>query len=174
MRPNKKLMFRRRMQIDPPMVTRRKADVMPINSITLSVIMIVATFVAAAYAEDKGAAKQRLVEYIYSGDDIRVDRQIAAEVKNALKQSSDFTLSGGQKPGTLIIFSPKGANEKLVNKRCKDFYVVEFLLVDSPEWDLFDSPNKIGEGKGSCRCDDPKTCALQIVRDARKTVRKIK
>jgi hypothetical protein len=88
-----------------------------------------------------------------------------------LKDSPDFTLSEGQKHGTIIIYVPS-VKVKQVGKQCKALYTWKIYLIDDHEWSLDKSP-KLMEGNGSCKIDDLKTCALQIVNSAKKAVRKI-
>jgi hypothetical protein len=138
-------------------------------TIIVGLIVAVVTFTATAYAEDKATDKRRLVEYWQFGDS-KWSNGLATEVKSAINHSSDFMLTGKQKPGTLIIDVPKQVAIELVGERQRAFYIVRFWVVDDPDKD---TNHMLSELEGSCWADEMKACADQIIKDARKAARKI-
>jgi hypothetical protein len=132
-------------------------------------ILVAFVFSAIACGEDNGKFERRLVEYWQFGDS-KWSNGLATEVKSAINHSSDFTLTGKQKPGTLIIDVPKQVAIELVGKRKRAFYIVRIWVVDDPDKD---ANHMLSEFEGSCWADDMKTCAVQIIDDARKVVEKI-
>jgi hypothetical protein len=138
----------------------------------IGLIAVAITLIPSADAEKNGINDRRLVEYWRTGDD-NLSAQLEKEVVSALKHSPDFILSGGQKPGTLIIDVPHNVLIKPVGKRLKAFYTVRFSLVDGPDYDLFNH-STLSAIEGSCWKDDIKTCAAQILGAAKRAAKKIK
>jgi len=134
---------------------------MTLPSIRWSVIIAVLLVVQSA--AEAASTKPTLVE-VWSGGDDSLTTGLRNVLENAFKSSSDFTLSSGKKPGTLIVTIPTHVEWKLAGKRTKVFYTVEFTSVDN---------QPLGVSKGSCLDDVMTKCANKIVRDATALVHKV-
>jgi|SRR5580700_747879 hypothetical protein len=126
----------------------------------VAVALVLATCAAAA-----DGVKPTLVEVWCVGDD-GLTLGLRDALENAFKSSSDFQLSSGKKPGTLVVTIPTNVvwkQAKQADKRTKVLYRVEFASADD---------KTISKSTGSCWDDALTKCAAQIVKDARIVVRK--
>jgi hypothetical protein len=85
-------------------------------------------------------------------------------LESAFKSSSDFTLSSGKKPGTLVVLIPSHVKWNQIGTRTQVLSSVEFASTDN---------ENIGVSTGSCWDDALAKCAAQIVKDAKIAARKI-
>lgn len=104
------------------------------------------------------------VEVWCHGDDVLTIR-LRDALESTFKSSSDFLMSYGKKPKTLVVTIPSHVEWKQVGKRTRILYAVEFTSVNDQK------PGKI---KGSCWDDDLTKCTTRIVKDANIAARKIK
>jgi hypothetical protein len=123
---------------------------------------LAAFLIVAACATSASAATATLVEVWTVGDDGYTLR-LRDAMEAAFRSSPDFTLSGGQKPGTLVVQIPTNVAWKNVGRRTKVLYNVEFKAVDG---------TKISADTGSCWDNSFAKCAAHIVKDARIIARK--
>lgn len=107
--------------------------------------------------------KLTLVEVWCRGDD-GLTLKLRDTLETALKSSSEFHLSSGKKPGTLIITIPLHVGWQVVGNRTQVLYSVEFASTENQD---------LGSGTGSCWEDALSKCARKIVKDAKITARKI-
>ncbi len=91
------------------------------------------------------------------GDD-SLSQKLAANVERAFKDSPDFALSSGRKPGTLVVTIPTNVAWNKVGKKTQVSYTVKFSSLDGQE---------IGLHNGVCWEDTLGKCASQIVKDAK-------
>lgn len=97
-----------------------------------------------------------IVDVRCDGDD-GLTQRVCAALKDEFKAAPDFTLSIGNKSGTLIVRVPTNVDWKQVGKRMKVKYRAEFTTT---------SDQKIGATAGSCWEDELKKCAAQVVKHA--------
>jgi len=117
----------------------------------------------AAYDHAVGtmqAASGKPVEVWGGGDDALTVR-LRDALEDAFRSSADFHLSGGKKPGTLVITLPSNVGWKTVAGRTQVLYTAEFTS----------DGQKLGGSKGSCWGDALAKCAAQIVKDAKGAAR---
>jgi hypothetical protein len=104
------------------------------------------------------------VEVQRVGDDALTSR-LRDALEDALKNSGDFMLSDGKKPGTLIVKIPNHVSWKNGSGgRTHVLYKVEFATVDA---------GVIGRVTGSCWEDSLSKCAARVIIAARNAVRKL-
>jgi hypothetical protein len=90
---------------------------------------------------------------VWTGSDDGLTQRLRQEIENKLKVSSDFVLSSGKRPGTLVITMPTHVAWKQMGTRTRLHYSMEFASADG-------SP--LGKSEGSCWEDDMAACAAQI------------
>lgn len=125
--------------------------------------VILAVLLVVQFKVEAASNKPTFVEVWCGGDDGLTIR-LRDVLENVFEASSDFVLSWGNKPGTLIVTIPTHVGWKEDGKRTRVFYNVVFTTVD-------DRP--LGSYKGSCWDDAMKKCAYKIVKDAKVAARKI-
>jgi hypothetical protein len=125
--------------------------------------VIIAVVLVVQSAAEAASTKPTLVE-VWSGGDDSLTTGLRNVLENALKSSSDFVLSRGKKPGTLIVPIPTHVEWKRAGKRTEVFYTVEFTSVDN---------QPLGVSKGSCWDDVMTKCANKIVKDATAVAHKV-
>lgn len=94
---------------------------------------------------------------VWGGADDGLTIRLRDALKDAFRSSTDFHLSSGNKPGTLVITLPSNVEWKQVGGRTQVLYTAEFAS---------DGQN-LGGSKGSCWDDALAKCAAQIVKDAK-------
>jgi hypothetical protein len=136
---------------------------MPLTSLAtrLSVILAVSLLVACGVAS---AQTPRTLVEVWKGGDDGLTNKLADALKDAFKSSSDFQLSTGKKPGTLVATIPSNVEWKQVGKRTKVLYKVNFASVDN---------RPVGASEGSCWDDALAKCANKIVKDATAVAAKV-
>ncbi len=125
--------------------------------------VIIAVLLVMQSTAGADSAKPTLVE-VWSGGDDSLTKGLRNVLENAFKSSSDFVLSSGKKPGTLIVTIPTHVEWKRAGTRTKVFYTVEFTSADN---------QPLGTSTGSCWDDALTKCATKIITDARVAARKI-
>ncbi len=108
-------------------------------------------------------AKPTPVE-VWTGGDDSLTHGLRYEVENRFKRSSDFVLSSGKKPGTLIVTIPTHVAWTKNGTRTHVRYKVEFSSSDGVG---------IGKSSGSCWDDNFAACAAQIHRGAQRAAHKL-
>jgi hypothetical protein len=132
---------------------------------TSRVSVIIALSLLVAWESASAQAPPTLVEVWCVGDD-GLTHGLRDAVENAFKSSSDFQLSSGKKPGTLVVTIPTNVvwkQAKQADKRTKVLYGVEFASADN---------KTISKSTGSCWDDALTKCADRIVNEARTAARK--
>lgn len=100
---------------------------------------------------------------VWSGGDDGLTQRLRVVLEEAFKASSDFRLSNGKRPGTLLVTIPSNVEWEHVGKRTRVLYTVEFA-----------SGNKnLGAHHGSCWEEELRKCAAQIVKRAQISASKI-
>ena len=130
----------------------------------LSVIIAVSLLVV--WESASAQAPPTLVEVWCVGDD-GLTHGLRDALENAFKSSSDFQLSSGKKPGTLVVTIPTNVvrkRAKQADKRTKVLYGVEFASADD---------KTISKSTGSCWDDALTKCATEIAKDAKVVARKL-
>ena len=107
--------------------------------------------------------KVTLVEVWCVGDD-GLTTKLRNRLENGFKSSSDFQLSVGKKPGTLIVTIPTNVGWKVVDGRTQVLFTVEFATVDNQH---------LGTREGSCWEDALSECTNEIVKTAKTAAHKI-
>lgn len=109
------------------------------------------------------AANPIAVEVWTVGDDV-LSLRLRDALESALSKSSEFTLSSGKKPGTLILTIPTNVHWKKIGARTKVSYIAEFTSVEN---------TSLGSAKGSCWDDNFVKCASNILKQAKVAARKM-
>ncbi len=129
---------------------------------SMAAVSLFATLCAAKADQ----ARPTLVEVWCVGDD-GLTQRLRDALENAFKSSSNFRLSSGKKPGTLVVTIPTNVvweQAKQADRRTKVLYSVEFASADD---------QNISSSTGSCWDDALAKCAAQIVKNAKTAARKI-
>jgi len=108
-------------------------------------------------------AKPTPVE-VWTGGDDGLTQRLREEIENKFKSSSDFVLSSGKKPGSLIVTIPTHIAWTQKGARTYVRYKVEFLSSDDA---------RSGKSSGSCWDDNLADCAAQIYRVAQRAAHKL-
>lgn len=124
---------------------------------------IAAAAVLIVSANPAAADEPRRVEVWHGGDDIYT-LGLAYALENAFRAASDFTMSAGNKPGTLVVTIPTNLTWKRCLGRTTVFYVVEFTS---------DEGHSLGSVSGSCSKNAFAKCAQKILAEARLAANKI-
>jgi len=138
---------------------------MPINPGTASHLaaMFAASLSVVACAVSPSSAKPTPVEVWRGGDDGLTSR-FADAIETAFRTSSDFMLSSGKKPGTLVVTIPTNVSWKKIGNRTQVLYTVTFTPAASQQ---------LGASMGSCWDDALSECAGHVFRDAQIAASKI-
>ena len=121
-------------------VENRKTN-LKLRSSTASFHMLFAAVIVSVFCTRSAAAPgPTLIEFCHAGDD-GLSQRLADEVDKALSRSSDFIVSSGRKPSTLIVTIPTNVDWKQIDKQTRAFYKVEFSSTDG---------RNLGSYKGSC------------------------
>jgi hypothetical protein len=127
------------------------------------VIIFIGSILSACSANSP-SIKPKPVEVWCSGDD-GLTLRLRDSVENELQSSSDFVLSYGEKPGTLVVTIPTNVRWEGIGKRPKAFYTVAFTSIKG---------QNIGVSEGSCWDDELTKCSAEILKDAKAASYKIK
>ena len=92
-------------------------------------IGIAAFMATTTWAIGVASTKSTPIEFWHVGDDALSER-LAEQTESLLMRSSDFKLSSGRKPGTLIVTIPTNVEWKRIDKRDRVRYTVEFSSTD--------------------------------------------
>ena len=111
------------------------------------------------------AEKGRTSVEVWCGGDDNLTQGVCRNVYDEFASTTDFVLTEEGHTGALIVNIPTNVRWKQHGKRIRIFYVVEFLS---------NNEKKLRKKRGECWEDDLKTCASQVLRQARLAVRKIK
>jgi hypothetical protein len=95
---------------------------------------------------------------VWIGSDDGLTIRLRDALESAFKSSSDFALSFGKKPGTLLATIPDGVEWKKSFGRTKVLYTVKFTSVED---------HNLGASSGSCWESTLQKCAARIVIDAK-------
>ncbi len=106
---------------------------------------------------------QTLVEVWCGGDD-NLTQGVCRALDTEIASAPDFIVSSGEKPGTLIVRIPTNVNWRDNGLGTTVFYTVEFKSING---------KKLSVKKGRCSENDLKTCASQIVKQAKVAARKL-
>lgn len=133
---------------------------MQITSLEARLSVIIAVSLVVGWESASAQAPPTLVEVWCVGDD-GLTHGLRDALENAFKSSSDFQLSSGKKPGTLVVTIPTNVvwkQAKQADRRTKVLYRVEFASADD---------KTISKSAGSCWDDALMKCADRIVKEAR-------
>lgn len=101
---------------------------------------------------------------VWGGADDGLTIRLRDALKDAVRSSADFHLSGGKEPGTFVITLPSNVGSQQVGGRTQVLYTAEFASPDG---------QNLGGSKGSCLDDALAKCAAQIIKDAKIAAGKI-
>jgi hypothetical protein len=101
---------------------------------------------------------------VWTGGDDGLTQRLRHEIENKFKSSSDFVLSSGKKPETLILTIRTHVAWSQKGTRTHVRYKVEFSSSDDIG---------IGKSSGSCWDDSLAECAAQIYGGAQRAARKL-
>jgi hypothetical protein len=130
------------------------------TSLVARLSLIIAVSFLVAWASASSQVPPTPVEVRCDGDDGLTNR-LREALENAFQSSSDFRLSSGEKPATLVVTIPTNVmwtKAKRADKRTKVVYKVEFASADD---------KAISESTGTCWDDALRKCADRIVKEAR-------
>jgi hypothetical protein len=102
---------------------------------------------------------------VWGGADDGLTIRLKDALKDAFRSSSEFHLSGGKEPGTLVITLPSNVGSQQVGGRTQVLYMAEFASSGGQD---------LGESKGSCWDDALAKCAAQIFKDAKIAAGKVR
>jgi len=134
---------------------------MQMNLLLLFLVCLVPVFQKASSPVKQ---TQTLVEVWCGGDD-NLTQGVCRALDREVASTPEFIVSIGEKPGTLIVRIPTNVNWKENGQGTTVFYTVEFKST---------SGKKLATKKGACSENDLKTCATQIVRQAKIVARKLR
>ncbi|HWA91968.1 MAG TPA: hypothetical protein VG889_18150 [Rhizomicrobium sp.] len=123
-----------------------------------------ATFAAVALSNCACVAQPlpRTPVEVWRGGDDGLTSRFGDAVNEAFRASSTFTLSYGNKPGTLIVTIPTNVSWKPIGTRTQVTYAVTFATPDQ---------RSLGSSTGTCFDDALSDCAAHILRDAQVAVK---
>ena len=127
------------------------------SSLPWIVVLLVLTSVS-------GEARKVPVEVWCAGDD-GLTRQLRDALENRFQASSEFQLSSGKRPGTLLATIPTNVQWREVGGRTRVVYVVNFTSIDGL---------KLGRSKGECWDSEVGKCAERVFGDAKVAARKLR
>lgn len=110
-----------------------------------------------------GEPRKTLVEVWCGGDD-GLTQKLRDSLEKTFQSSSDFQLSSGKKPGTLVVTIPTNVPWKQVRNRTRVLYNVDFASA---------SGLRLGGSRGECWDSDLARCAAHVVADAKTAARKL-
>ena len=120
----------------------------------LNLLMLVLICLVPVSQKPASVAKQtRTLVEIWCGGDDNLTQGVCRAVDSELASTSNFVVSNGEKPGTLIITIPTNVDWKERGKRTRVLYTVEFSLTNG---------KKLGTKKGECWENELRICATQI------------
>lgn len=119
--------------------------------------------ILGTYALSADPAKRTPVE-VWTGGDDGLTQRLRYEIENRFKLSSDFVLTSGKKPGTLIVTIPTHVAWTTKGTRTHLRYRVKFSSSEDTE---------LGKSDGSCWEDKVAECETQIYRGAQRAARKL-
>lgn len=102
--------------------------------------IVLSGFALCSEVVNRTLVMKNLVEFWHVGDD-GLSQRLADRVERVFKQSPDFILSSGKKPGTLVVLVPTNVIWQKGLLQNKVLYIVEFKTINDKE---------IGASKGSC------------------------
>ena len=102
---------------------------------------------------------------VWTGGDDGLTQHLRDAVESKFKASSDFVLSSGKKPGTLIVTIPTHVSWTHSGTRTHVRYKVEFSSNEGAG---------LSRSSGSCWDDNFAACASQIYGSAQKVVHKLR
>jgi hypothetical protein len=126
------------------------------------ILMAVAFLVQNAPGAEPERPHKTPVE-VWSGGDDGLTQRLKASIEKEFGSSSDFQMSVGKKPGTLIVTIPSNVMWREKSGRTQALYAIDFTS---------DSGRNLGTSKGKCWDDDLARCAVRIVAAARVMVQK--
>jgi|ERR1043165_697316 hypothetical protein len=131
----------------------------------MNLLMLVLICLVPVFQKESSPVKQTptLVEVWCGGDD-NLTQGVCRALDREVASTPEFISSYGEKPGTLIVRIPTNVNWKENREGTTVFYIVEFKSTTG---------KKLATKKGSCSENDLKTCATQIVRQAKIAARKL-
>jgi hypothetical protein len=138
---------------------------MPVTSspIRILVAAILGLLVTTGCGDSNSSSKPTLVEVWRGGDDGLTVR-LSEALETAFRSSSDFALTTGTKPGTLMVVGPTNTRRKQVAARTEIVYAVEFASTDG---------RALGASSGSCWEVELQVCVVRIVEDAKAAAAKL-
>lgn len=105
---------------------------------------------------------------LWCGGDDNLTQGVCRALDSEFASTRDFVVSAGdgsvERPAKLIVTIPTNVDWKERGERIRVFYTVEFRSSND---------KKLGTRKGACWENDLKTCASQIVKQARTAARKL-
>jgi hypothetical protein len=131
----------------------------------MQIIILLITLVGLAPVLQNTPTQSKPVVEVWCGGDDNLTRGVCRQVYNEFASTRDFLITDEDNTGTLVVSIPTNVHWKERGKRTRVFYVVEFLSNDE---------KKLSKKKGECWEDDLKTCASQILKQARSVARNVK
>lgn len=101
---------------------------------------------------------------VWCGGDDGLTQKLRDALEKRFEASSEFQLSSGKKPGTLLVTIPTNVPWKQVGGRTRVVYSVDFTAVDGLT---------LGRSRGECWDSDVGKCAERIVGEAKTAARKL-
>jgi hypothetical protein len=127
-------------------------------------LSIVVLLIAVLQNPTKAVQQRRPVVEVSCGGDDNLTQGVCLSAYKQFESSPDFTLSSEESRATLIVTIPTNVDWKEYGKRTRVIYTVKFTSTNG---------KKLGTKKGKCWEDDIRTCATQIVRQAKLAASKL-
>jgi hypothetical protein len=128
-----------------------------------TLLALIGLGIIGTYALYAAPAKPTPVE-VWTGGDDSLTQGLRYELEKKFKSSSDFVLSSGKTPGTLIVTIPTHVEWTKNGTRMHVRYKVEFSSSNGAG---------IGKSSGSCWDDNFAACAAQIYEGAQRARHKL-
>src|SRR5690349_13993682 len=102
------------------------------------------------------ASKKPIPIEVWSGGDDGLTQRFKDALERTFESSSEFALSTGKKPGTLVATIPTHVQWMKQGSRTQIRYKVQFTSIDE---------SRLGDSKGRCWEDELSNCTAQVYRD---------
>jgi hypothetical protein len=110
------------------------------------------------------ASQKRIPIEVWSGGDDGLTQRFRDELERTFESSTEFALSTGKKPGTLVATIPTHVQWVKRGSRTQFQYEVQFTSIDE---------SRLGDSKGRCWEDQLANCTARVYRDAKRAARNL-
>ena len=128
------------------------------TSVSLKNLQTALTIISLAACASSSQPARRTPVEIWRGGDDGLTSRFADTLEIAFRGSSEFSLSSGKAPGSLIVVIPSNVTWKQAGGRKQMNYDIEFTNVSSLS---------LGSSHGSCDVERLQVCAARVLGDAK-------